>query len=68
MSDETTDRPARPIDRDASDVIEGEIGNARLRDPGDEPEMGADLTRLPEIEKGPTEGTQADVEARRGSV
>ena len=68
MSDETTDRPAKPTDRDASDVIEGEIGSARLREPSEDPDMGADLTELPEIESGPTEGTLADGEARRGSI
>ena len=66
--DKTHDRPATPTDPDASDVIEGEIGNARLREPSDDPEMGADLTELPEIDSGPTEGTSADREARGGSV
>jgi hypothetical protein len=66
--DETLDRPAEPAGRDASDVIEGEIGNARLREPSEDPEMGADLTELPEIGNGPSEGSQADRDARRGSV
>ena len=66
--DETLDRPPEPTDRDASDVIEGEIGNAKLREPGDDPEMGADLTELPEIDGGPSEGSLADRDARRGSV
>jgi hypothetical protein len=66
--DESLDRRAEPTGRDASDVIDGEIGSARLREPSEDPEMGADLTELPEISNGPSEGSQADRDARRGSV
>jgi hypothetical protein len=62
------DRQPTAGDRDASDVIEGEIGDARLREPSEDPEMGADLTKLPEIDPPSSEGTVADRAARSGSV
>jgi len=40
--------PTRPDDRDASDVIEGDIGEARLRGPGDG-KQGADLDKLQDV-------------------
>ncbi len=44
-----TDRvPPTPDDRDASDVIEGDIGEARLREPGDG-DRGADLDKLQDV-------------------
>ena len=54
--------------RDSSDVIEGEIGHARLKEPRDDPDTGADLGQLPEIESGPGAGTKREVDARNGSV
>lgn len=48
-----------PRERDASDVIEGEIGHARLRCPQDQGEMGADLDKLPGADS-PSEGTRTD--------
>ena len=62
------DGPAEPEIRDSSDVIEGEIGHARLKEPSDDPDTGADLGQLPEIESGPAAGTKADVERRGGSI
>jgi hypothetical protein len=62
------DGPAEPEVRDSSNVIEGEIGHARLKEPSDDPEMGADLDRLPEIESGPGAGTRKETDARNGSV
>ena len=62
------DGPAEPDVRDASDVIEGEIGHARLEEPSDDPDTGADLDQLPEIESGPGAGTRHEADARDGSV
>ena len=62
------DGPAEPEVRDSSDVIEGEIGHARLKEPSDDPDTGADLDQLPEIESGPGAGTKREVDARNGSV
>jgi hypothetical protein len=43
------DRPQpKPDDRDAADIIEGDIGEARLREPGDG-ETGADLDKLKDV-------------------
>jgi hypothetical protein len=76
--DETLDAPVKhrlpdggPSEqeiRDSSDVLEGEIGNARLKEPSDDVDTGADLKRLPKIDRGPTEGTVSDEEQRGGSV
>lgn len=47
----TTDLPnEEPAAPDASDVITGPIGGARLRDPASSGPEGADLDRLPAIE------------------
>jgi hypothetical protein len=40
--------PPKPDDRDAGDVIEGDIGEARLREPSDG-ERGADLDKLRDV-------------------
>ena len=40
--------PPKPDDRDAGDVIEGDIGEARLREPSDG-ERGADLDKLQDV-------------------
>jgi hypothetical protein len=40
--------PQRPDNRDASDVVEGDIGEARLREPGDG-DAGADLDKLQDV-------------------
>ena len=37
-------------DPDASDVVEGPIGDAGLRDPANHPDMGADLEALPGVD------------------
>ncbi len=66
--DETFDEPAKGRVRDSSDVLEGEIGSARIKEPSDDPETGADLTELPEIGDVPSEGTEADRAARGGAV
>ncbi|HEY6569364.1 MAG TPA: hypothetical protein VIZ22_03695 [Candidatus Limnocylindrales bacterium] len=66
--DETLDEPVKGRVRDSSDVLEGEIGNARIKEPTDDPETGADLTELPEIRDVPSEGTENDRAARGGSV
>jgi hypothetical protein len=58
--------PGRPGDRDASDVIEGDIGEARLKEPGDGT-AGADLDRLPQVvdvQDKQTEGSEADEPAK----
>ena len=64
----TKDRvPERPDDRDASDIIEGEIGEARLKEPGDGA-TGADLDRLQQVvdvQDKQTEGSEADEPAKR---
>jgi hypothetical protein len=62
------EKPFEPEVRDSSDVIEGEIGHARLKEPSDDPDTGADLGQLPEIESGPGAGTKREVDARKGSV
>ena len=60
MGDETMQAPRKdrvppqPDDRDASDVIEGDIGEARLRAPGDG-ETGADLDKLKDVVEVQTE-------------
>lgn len=35
---------------DASDVVTGPVGSARLRDPATAPDEGAELENLPEID------------------
>jgi hypothetical protein len=71
-SDETLQAPgaeratARPDDRDASDVIEGDIGEARLKEPSDE-SGGADLRTLQhvvDVQEKQTEGSEADGPAK----
>jgi len=71
-SDETLEAPGadrapvRPDDRDASDVIEGEIGEARLKEPSDE-SGGADLDALQhvvDVQDKQTEGSEADEPAK----
>jgi hypothetical protein len=76
--DETLDAPGKerlpdggPSEqeiRDSSDVLEGEIGNARLKEPTEDEDTGADLKQLPTLDPGPTEGTVSDEEQRGGSV
>lgn len=76
--DETLDAPGKdwlpdggPSEqevRDSSDILEGEIGNARLKEPSDEEDTGADLSQLPDIDPGPVEGTTPDMDERAGSV
>jgi hypothetical protein len=76
--DETLDTPGKdrlpdgePSEqeiRDSSDVLKGEIGNARLKEPSDGEDTGADLSQLPKIDAGPTEGTLADADERGGSI
>ena len=68
IPDETLDVPAKGRVRDSSDVLEGEIGSARIKEPSDDPDTGADLTELPEIGNVPSEGTKADRTARGVSV
>ena len=41
---------ANTPDPDASDVVEGQIGDAELRDPATAPDAGADLEALPEVD------------------
>ena len=58
--------PVRPDDRDASDVIEGDIGEARLKEPSDE-SGGADLTPLQhvvDVQDKQTEGSEAGDRAK----
>jgi len=72
--DETLDAPGKdratvdPRDRDASDIIEGDIGEARLKDPKDQSDTGADLTKLPKADAGPAEGSEADRSSRGNAV
>jgi hypothetical protein len=40
------DGPANEKPRDSSDVIEGEVGDARLKDPSGEDDTGTDITKL----------------------
>ena len=58
--------PARPDDRDASDVIEGDIGEARLKEPS-EASGGADLRTLEhvvDVQDKQTEGSEAADQAK----
>jgi hypothetical protein len=48
MTDDTHQEPADPPD--ASDVVEGPVGSASLREPSTSGPMGADLDELPSIE------------------
>jgi len=76
--DETLDAPGKdrlpdggPSEqeiRDSSDVLEGEIGNARLKEPNDDEDTGADLSKLPEMDPGPTEGTSLHDRQRGGGI
>jgi hypothetical protein len=60
--------PAEPGVRDSSDIIEGEIGHARLKEPSDDPDTGADLDKLPEIESGPGVGGDHVPDPRHGAI
>jgi hypothetical protein len=52
---------------DASDVVDGPIGSAWLKDPGTSGPIGADLEALPVIEIDPTEQTDegGSIDSRR---
>ena len=44
-------RPADPnAPADASDVVEGPVGSASIKDPATNPGIGADLDELPAVE------------------
>jgi hypothetical protein len=51
----------RPADRnapaDASDVVEGPVGSASIKDPATNPGIGADLDELPDVENGGDDST-----------
>ena len=58
--------PVRRDDRDASDVIEGDIGEARLKEPSEE-SAGADLRTLQhvvDVQDKQTEGSEAGDQAK----
>jgi hypothetical protein len=44
---------------DSSDIIEGPIGSARLKEPADPQTTGADLSALPEIDDAPADDADA---------
>ena len=50
---------------DASDVVEGPVGDAAIKDPSTNPGMGADLDELPAVEPGDgaPDGTDPPAEA-----
>jgi hypothetical protein len=50
MTEETRQTPANPPD--ASDVVEGPVGSASIKDPATSGPMGADLDQLPTIDPG----------------
>jgi hypothetical protein len=54
MTQDRTDNQHQPPD--ASDVVEGPIGSARLKDPASSGPNGADLDALPRIEGIPAAG------------
>ena len=59
--------PVRPDDRDASDVIEGDIGEARLKEPNADESTGADLDALQhvvDVQDKQTEGSEVDDRAK----
>lgn len=60
-------RPGDPnAPADASDVVEGPVGDAAIRDPSTNPGIGADLDELPAVEPdgdGNPDGTDAPAEA-----
>ena len=64
MTDDTRQTPDSPPD--ASDVVEGPVGSASLRDPATSGPMGADLDELPTIE--PEDGTPADPQSEGRST
>jgi hypothetical protein len=53
MTEDTRQTPASPPD--ASDVVEGPVGSASIKDPSTSGPMGADLDELPTID--PDAGT-----------
>jgi hypothetical protein len=53
MTEDTHQTPASPPD--ASDVVEGPVGSASIKDPSTSGPMGADLDQLPAID--PDDGT-----------
>jgi hypothetical protein len=57
MTEQTGQTPASPPD--ASDVVEGPVGSASLRDPATSGPMGADLDELPTIDPDDDRGSSA---------
>ncbi len=57
----------RPDDRDASDVIEGDIGEARLKEPSAGESSGVDLDalqRVVDVQDKQTEGSEVNDRAK----
>ena len=61
------DRPV-PSEPDASDVVEGPVGSASLRDPATSGPMGADLEALPSIEVDPEAETDERPSVERTAI
>ena len=60
--------PSEQEIRDSSDILEGEIGHARLKEPSEDEDTGADPRQLPDLDPGPTEGTSSDADGRGGGT
>jgi hypothetical protein len=63
MTDDTRQTPASPPD--ASDVVEGPVGSASIKDPATSGPMGADLDQLPAID--PDDDADPPVHERQDS-
>jgi len=59
--------PSEP-EPDASDVVEGPVGSASLRDPATSGPMGADLEALPSIEVDPEAETNERPSVERTAI
>jgi hypothetical protein len=61
MTDDKTETPTDAPDApDASDVVEGPVGSASLRDPNTSGPMGADLDELPTLDGPGSGGSPSD--------